>query len=78
MRWLYYVVENAWVVRVSDDWVEMGILQADGTWLPDSDIGWVQKDGRRIKSEAEAMQEAREIFDLRGVPHSLGSTAKGP
>jgi hypothetical protein len=71
VRWLYYVVGQAWVVRVSDDWARMEILQPDGTWLSNSDVGWVQKDGRRVRNEAEALEEAREIFNLRGVPHKL-------
>jgi hypothetical protein len=71
MGWIYYVVGYAWVVRLSDEGFGMDILQADGSWLPDTDIGWAHKDGVRLANEAEAIQWARELFEQRGVPHAL-------
>jgi len=34
-------------------------------------------DGRLVATEAEALVEAQEIFDLRGQPHALGRPATG-
>jgi hypothetical protein len=36
-RWLYYVVEDAWVARVSENGVEAELLKPDGRWVPRGD-----------------------------------------
>ena len=73
--WLYYVVDHAWVARISHEGVEAQLLKPDGCWEPFGDVWKVCVDGRRVASEEEALEEARKVFELRGQPHALGCSA---
>lgn len=77
LRWLYYVVDHAWVARVSEDGVKAQLLRPDGCWEPLSDVGKVLFDGRQVASEEAALEEAREIFELRCEPHALDRLEAG-
>ncbi len=78
-RWLYYVVENAWVARLGEDGLQVQVLKPDGCWepLPFHEVWTVSAGGRQVAGEEEALEEAREIFELRGQAHALGGSAKG-
>jgi hypothetical protein len=65
----YYVVDP-WVARVRDALVAE-LLPLDGTWKPYDDVWKVRSDGRYVPTEAEAIQEAREMFEMSGVQHKL-------
>lgn len=67
----YYVVENSFAARVSEKTRKAERLLADGTWHPYPDVWDVCTNGRWIASERDALDEAAEIFELRGVPHHL-------
>ncbi len=66
-RWLYYIVENAWIARVGDDGIESQILKPDGSWEPINDVWKICVDGRPVTGKEEALEEAREIFAHRGL-----------
>lgn len=76
-RWLYYVVDHAWVARVSHDGAEAQLLKPDGRWVPFGDVWKICVDGRQVATESEVLEEAREIFKLCGQPHSLGHSPTG-
>ncbi len=66
-------------IRVRDDDVQVQMLKPDGSWvaLPLADLWKVCADGRQVATEAEALEEAREIFALRGQPHALCRPSAG-
>ena len=66
----YYIVENNFSVRVNDD-SKAERLMADGQWIPYDDLWDVCTNGRRVKTEYDAMLEAKEILDLRGKEHQI-------
>lgn len=67
----YYVVENSFVARVHSKTKAGQRLRPDGTWEAHPDIWNVGTNGRHV-SENQALKEAREIFEMRGVTHALG------
>jgi len=77
VKWLYYVVDHAWVARVTEDGLEAQLLRPDGLWEPSSEVWKVSADGRRISGEEAALEEAREIFAMRGEPHAPGRAPDG-
>ena len=47
------------------------MLQPDGSWERYDDVWDVCANGRSV-GEEQAYQEARDIFEIHGIPHGLG------
>ena len=67
----YYIVENSFAARVNQDTKKAERLVANGTWEPYADVWDVCTNGRWVKTEGDALDEAIEIFDLRGIDHQV-------
>ena len=69
----YYVVEHSRVARVKQNEapIQAEMLQPDGSWEPYSDLWNVCGNGRSV-GEEQAYREARDIFEMHGIQHSLG------
>ncbi len=67
----YYIVENSFAARVNQDTKKAERLMADGSWTPYADVWDVCTNGRWVESELDALEEAAEILDLRGVDHQI-------
>lgn len=63
-EWTYYVVENCFVVRQDPRTSRAERLHRDGSWREYTDLGDISRNGSRLKSEAEALEMARILFDM--------------
>lgn len=78
--YLYYVVSQTWVARVTDDGVRAEYRESTGRWVPttDDDIWWIRTNGHHVDDEEEALRQARRPFEiLPGIgigPFRLGMT----
>lgn len=77
---LYYVVNQTWVARVTDDGARAEYRESTDRWVPttDNDIWWIRTHGRHVDGEEEALRQARPPFAiLPGIgigPFRLGMT----
>ncbi len=64
--WLYYVVNQTWVARVTDDGTRAEYRESTGRWVPttDQDIWWIRTHGRHVDGEEEALRQARAPFAI--------------
>ena len=65
-KWLYYVVDHAWMACIDAAGTRAQLFELDGSWSAMEDVWKVCVDGRQVKSESEASQEGGEIFESRG------------
>lgn len=78
--YLYYVVNQTWVARVTDGGARAEYRESTGRWIPtsDNDIWWIRTHGRCVDDEEEALRQARPPFPiLPGIgigPFRLGMT----
>jgi hypothetical protein len=78
--YLYYVVNQTWVARVTDDGTRAEYRESTGRWVrtTDNDIWWIRTHGRHVDDEEEALRQARAPFAiLPGIgigPFRLGMT----
>ena len=77
---LYYVVNQSWVARVTDDGARGEYRKSTVRWVrtTDNDIWWIRTHGRHVDGEEEALRQARAPFAiLPGIgigPFRLGMT----
>ena len=69
----YYIVENNFAARVKQGTGPAAAerLGADGRWVPYDDVWDVCTNGRYVKTEYDAMCEAKDILNLRGTEHQI-------
>ena len=75
-KYNFYVVENSFVARVNQKTKKAERLMPDRKWENYPDVWDVCTNGRSVKNEQEALKEAKEIFELRGVEHQIPKRLK--
>ena len=70
-KWLYYVVDHAWMACIDAADTRAQLFELDGSWSAMEDVWKVCVDGRQVKSESEARKKAAKSSSRAAMHHSI-------